>query len=69
MLIHERRVGLFMQGRRLHDHYRFNQPADRWLSQNAATRRPCFFPISFDERTQNTLAPQPAQDRPTACVP
>ena len=69
MLIHERRVGLFFQGRRLQDHYRFNQPADRWLSQNAVTRRPCFFPISFDERTQNELAPKPAQDRPTACVP
>jgi hypothetical protein len=67
MLIHERRVGLFLQGRRLTDHYRFNQPADRWLSIRAATKRPCFFPISFDERTQNKLAPQPAQDRPTAC--
>jgi starch-binding outer membrane protein, SusD/RagB family len=69
MLIHERRVGLFLQGRRLHDHYRFNQPADKWLANNAATRRPCFFPISFDERTQNELAPKPAQDRPTACKP
>ena len=69
MLIHERRVGLFMQARRLHDHYRFNQLADRWLTQNASTKRPCFFPISFDERTQNPLAPQPAQDRPTACKP
>lgn len=67
MLIHERRVGLFLQARRLHDHYRFNQPADRWLSIRAATKRPCFFPISFDERTQNKLAPQPAQDRPAAC--
>lgn len=69
ILIHERRVGLFMQARRLTDHYRFNQPADRWLANNAATRRPCFIPISFDERTQNKLAPQPAQDRPTACKP
>jgi len=69
MLIHERRVGLFLQGRRLHDHYRFNEPADRWLTINAATKRPCFLPISFDERTQNKLAPQPAQDRPTACTP
>lgn len=69
MLIHERRVGLFLQGRRLHDHYRFQQNADRWLTQNAATKRPCFFPISFDERTQNKEAPQPAQDRPTACKP
>ena len=69
MLIHERRVGLFFQGRRLHDHYRFGQLADRWLTVNAATMRPCFLPISFDERTQNKLAPQPAQDRPTACRP
>ncbi|MDZ7632459.1 MAG: hypothetical protein U5K74_14200 [Gemmatimonadaceae bacterium] len=68
MLIHERRVGLFLQGRRLHDHYRFQQPADKWLPIRAATVRPCFFPISFDERTQNLEAPQPAQDRPTACV-
>ncbi len=72
MLIHERRVGLFLQGRRLHDHYRFNQPADRWLPIRAATKRPCFFPISFDERTQNQVlkAANPAvqaQDRPTAC--
>jgi starch-binding outer membrane protein, SusD/RagB family len=67
ILIHERRVGLFLQGRRLHDHYRFNQPADRWLANNAATKRPCFFPISFDERTQNPEAPKPAQDRPAAC--
>jgi len=72
MLIHERRVGLFLQGRRLHDHYRFRQPADKWLSQNAATKRPCFLPISFDERTQNLVLreAQPtiaAQDRPAAC--
>lgn len=69
ILIHERRVGLFLQARRLHDHYRFNQPADKWLPINAASKRPCFFPISFDERTQNREAPQPAQDRPTACRP
>lgn len=73
MLVHERRVGLFLQGRRLHDHYRFQQPADKWLPIRAATVRPCFFPISFDERTQNRVlrTAQPsiaAQDRPTACV-
>jgi hypothetical protein len=67
MLIHERRVGLFLQGRRMTDHFRFNQPADRWLAIRAVTKRPCFFPISFDERTQNKLAPQPAQDKPSAC--
>ncbi len=67
MLIHERRVGLFLQARRLTDHYRFNQPADKWLAISAATKRPCFFPISFDERLQNPMAPQPAQDKPAAC--
>lgn len=72
ILIHERRVGLFFQGRRLHDHFRFNRPADKWLSQNAVTRRPCFLPISFDERVQNKVLrdAQPtiaAQDRPAAC--
>jgi starch-binding outer membrane protein, SusD/RagB family len=67
ILIHERRVGLFMQGRRLNDHFRFAQSADRWLSIRAATQRPCFLPISFDERLQNLSAPQPAQDRPVPC--
>ena len=74
MLIHERRVGLFLQGRRLTDHYRFGQLADRWLPVNAATKRPCFLPISFDERTQNEVLRESqkdiaAQDRPAACKP
>jgi starch-binding outer membrane protein, SusD/RagB family len=67
ILIHERRVGLFMQSRRLTDHFRFNQPDPSWLAIRAVTKRPCFIPISFDERLQNKLAPQPAQDRPAAC--
>lgn len=65
ILIHERAVSLFMQGRRLTDHYRFQQRADRWVATRGL--RPCFFPISYNERQQNPLAPQPAQDRPTAC--
>ena len=70
ILIHERRVGLFLQGRRLTDHFRFNQPDPAWLSIRAVTKRPCFFPISFDEATQNKLAlgsDKQAQNRPTAC--
>ena len=72
MLIHERRVGLFMSARRLTDHFRFNQPDPAWLSIRAVTKRPCFIPISFDERTQNLVlrAANPlvqAQDRPAAC--
>jgi len=65
MLIHARRTNLFLQGRRLNDHYRFNQRADRWVATRGT--KPCFFPISYNERQQNPLAPQPAQDRPAAC--
>jgi hypothetical protein len=65
MLIHTRSTSLFLQGRRLHDHYRFQQRADRWVATRGL--RPCFFPISYNERQQNLLAPQPAQDRPAAC--
>ena len=65
MLSHSRAVSLFLQGRRLHDHYRFRERADRWVATRGL--RPCFFPISYNERQQNPLAPQPAQDRPAAC--
>ena len=65
ILIHERAVSLFLQGRRLTDHYRFQVRADKWVATRGL--KPCFFPISYNERQQNPLAPQPAQDRPTAC--
>jgi hypothetical protein len=65
ILIHTRNVSLFLQARRLTDHYRFQIRADRWVSTRGI--RPCFFPISYNERQQNPLAPQPAQDRPAAC--
>jgi hypothetical protein len=65
ILVHERNVSLFLQARRLIDHYRFQIRADRWVSTRGT--RPCFFPISFNERQQNPLAPQPSQDRPAAC--
>jgi hypothetical protein len=65
ILIHERQVSLFLQARRLTDHYRFQFRADRWVATRGL--RPCFFPISYNERQQNPLAPQPAQDRPAAC--
>lgn len=65
ILIHTRNVSLFMQGRRLTDHYRFQIRADRWVATRGL--RPCFFPVSYNERQQNPLAPQPAQDRPAAC--
>lgn len=65
ILIHERQVSLFLQARRLTDHYRFQIRADRWVATRGT--RPCFFPISYNERQQNPLAPQPAQDRPASC--
>ena len=67
MLIHERRVNLFFQGRRLHDLYRFGLMADRWLSTSIAARKACFFPVATIERQSNTLAPQPATARSTYC--
>jgi hypothetical protein len=68
MLIHSRRVNLFLQGRRLHDLYRFGIKADRWLPTSIASRKACFFPIAFIERQSNTLAPQPAIDRSASCT-
>ena len=54
MYQHERRVNLFLQGRRLADHYRFGVPADKWPA-NAETRlQPgTVFPITNTERLAN----------------
>jgi hypothetical protein len=68
VLIHARRVNLFLQGRRLMDHYRFNQPDPRWLPVQTTFRKTCFFPISYNERLQNPKAPQPAVNRSAACA-
>ncbi len=67
VLIHARRVNLFLQGRRLMDHYRFNTPDPRWLPVQTTFRKTCFFPISYNERLQNPKAPQPAVTRSAAC--
>ncbi|MGQ0646083.1 MAG: RagB/SusD family nutrient uptake outer membrane protein [Gemmatimonadaceae bacterium] len=67
MLVHERRVNLFLQGRRLHDLYRFGLKADRWLPASVSFRKACFFPIAFIERQSNLDAPQPAIARSTYC--
>ena len=67
MLMHERRVNLFLQGRRLHDLYRFGVDADRWLPTSVAARKACFFPVATIERQSNPLAPQPATDRSAYC--
>jgi hypothetical protein len=69
MLIHERRVNLFLQSRRLHDRYRFGLKADRWLPNSVAAKKACFFPISAIERQSNPLAPQPTNARSSYCAP
>ena len=68
ILIHERRVNLFLQSRRLHDLYRFGLKADRWLPTSVAARKACFFPITAIERQSNPLAPQPTNLRSASCT-
>lgn len=54
LLVHMRRVNLFMQGRRLADMYRFGQRDPRWQQTSLAyTVRGCFFPITQTERQSN----------------
>ncbi|MCS7154475.1 MAG: RagB/SusD family nutrient uptake outer membrane protein [Bacteroidetes bacterium] len=53
MLIHARRVNLFLQGRRLADHYRFAQYPREWVS--GYFRPGEFFPITISERRANPL--------------
>jgi starch-binding outer membrane protein, SusD/RagB family len=67
ILMHSRRVNLFLQGRRLHDLYRFGVKADRWLPNSVAARKACFFPIARIERQSNVKAQQPATERAPYC--
>lgn len=55
LLIHERRVHLYLQGRRLIDHYRFNDPSPYWLPSSDAMNAPVLFPIGITEVRANTL--------------
>ena len=61
-LEYERKVQLFLQGRRLMDMYRFGDTDPRWLGTTAVTGL-CFLPITYGERVQNLLAPQPNNAR------
>ncbi len=54
LLRHERRVSLFLQGRRLADQYRFGIRDARWLESSDAFRVPgTFLPITEVERISN----------------
>lgn len=62
-LEYERKVQLFLQGRRLMDMYRFGIDDARWLTNSTAATTICFLPITYVERLTNTLAPQPNNAR------
>jgi hypothetical protein len=56
MLTHERRVILFLQGRRMMDHYRFGPstyPVDWLVSATAVTAPGTLFPITLTECLSN----------------
>lgn len=61
LLIYERRVNLYLQGRRLSDMYRFGLKSPYWTSDSHASLCPgSFFPITITERQTNlnvTLLP------------
>lgn len=54
LLLHERRVNFFLQGRRLTDHYRFDDPSPFWISGSNAMTEPTFFPVGITEDRANT---------------
>lgn len=57
MLKYERRINLFLQGRRIHDLYRFGERADKWQATtpiaDAVARPGTFFPITQVELLSN----------------
>jgi starch-binding outer membrane protein, SusD/RagB family len=54
MLIHERLVNLWLQGRRLSDMYRFGIKSEEWAPTSIAAKTPgCFLPITITERLSN----------------
>ncbi|MGI9627461.1 MAG: RagB/SusD family nutrient uptake outer membrane protein [Longimicrobiales bacterium] len=54
MLVHERRVNLFLHGQRLHDHYRFGIPSNNWLpGSDAVNNTGQLFPITRTEILSN----------------
>lgn len=54
LLLHSRRVNLFLQGRRIADHYRFGSPSSYWSSSAVATTSPgALLPITISEIKAN----------------
>jgi hypothetical protein len=60
MLQHERRVNLFIQGRRLWDHYRFGVPSEQWVAGSEAITKPgILLPITITELQSNPCIVSP----------
>ncbi len=54
MLQHTRQVNLFLQGKRLHDMYRFDISSPQWETNSTAETSPgTFFPIAITECRAN----------------
>ena len=54
LLEHSRRVNLFLQGRRISDHYRFASPSEYWIGTSPAINSPgSFLPITISEIQAN----------------
>jgi starch-binding outer membrane protein, SusD/RagB family len=54
LLVHSRRVNLFLQGKRLPDMYRFGQRSPEWIDGGQAVQRPgTLLPIGQTERISN----------------
>jgi len=54
LLHHARRVNLFLSGRRIADHYRFDSPSVYWIPTSDAINNPgTFFPITISEIRAN----------------
>jgi len=54
LLEHSRRVNLFLQGRRISDHYRFASPSEYWIETSPAIISPgTFLPITISEIQAN----------------
>ncbi len=67
LLIHERRVNLFLQGRRLNDMYRFNIKSSMWQSSRTAFTNPgTFLPITKIELDANCHLSQEFECPPPA---
>ncbi len=57
LLKHSRKENLYLQGRRLADHYRFGDLAPNWQAASAAAQRPgTFLPVTCIERRANPTA-------------